>query len=68
MNRNLKFAVVLLTIALSTGEASVLTCYSCNSVEDRRCLDPFNPQGVATCTGGTCVKGWASVGGTYDFK
>lgn len=56
--------VVVGVIATAFGGCEAITCYSCTSVTDAtdsKCSDPFNPNGVDTCQGGSCVKMWSTV-------
>ena len=55
--------VVIGVIATTLGLSEAVTCYNCSSDIDRRCLDPFNSNGVPTCRGASCGKGWASMSG-----
>ena len=52
--------VVLIVIALVSSHhlTEAVTCYSCNSLDDIRCLDPWisASSGVARCTGNYCYK------------
>src|SRR6218665_2648615 len=52
--------VVIGVIAMAFGRSEAIKCYQCSSFTDSRCLDPFNSNGVATCQGGGCIKGWST--------
>src|SRR6218665_1716288 len=55
--------VVIGVIAMAFGRSEAVTCYSCTSETDSRCLDPFNSRGVRTCQGVSCAKGRATESG-----
>src|SRR6218665_3989499 len=52
--------VVIGVIAMAFGRSEAITCYSCESTSDSKCLDPFKSEGVNTCQGATCTKGWVN--------